>query len=313
MSMAFPKHDTIVLAGGTAHRMGGADRMALMIGREPMLELALEAVYGATQRIVVGPRRPVIHYAKSLIWTEEDPPGGGPLSALAAGLEHVRSRWVMVVAGDLPFFGDAETAQLGLLSACYYEGGHGAVAIDRQGREEPLAAMYRAVSLRRVLTALAAEHGSLDGLPARLLLSKLTRLHRVKDVDRALVDCDTWEDVERARQRTAKHEYGSAVGSWLGAVRNVLRLYPWEGVPEVDDDVLLEVAREAADSIAEPAAPLTTFLLGCVVGQVKGYPRQKREAVEEAARTVHELARVWVERDRLAEEAERAAAPAPAD
>jgi molybdenum cofactor guanylyltransferase len=54
-----PEFDTVILAGGRARRMGGADKPALIVGSEPMLvSVARAAAAAGTRRlIVVGPRR----------------------------------------------------------------------------------------------------------------------------------------------------------------------------------------------------------------------------------------------------------------
>jgi hypothetical protein len=73
--------------------------------------------------------------------------------------------------------------------------------VDANGRDQPLAAAYRVEPLRRELALLGAEHGSLTGLPLRLLTGELT-LRRVADpTGDASFDCDTWEDVAAARAR----------------------------------------------------------------------------------------------------------------
>ena len=47
----------------------------------------------------------------------------------------------------------------------------------------------------------------------------------------------------------------------------------------VDTTLVLDVAREAAHSVARPAAPLTTFLIGLSAGRLGG----SHAAVEQAA------------------------------
>ncbi|MGH3716364.1 MAG: molybdenum cofactor guanylyltransferase, partial [Micromonosporaceae bacterium] len=99
----------IVLAGGGARRLGGADKPGLSLGGRPLLHRVLDAVADAYPRIVVGPPRPV---PEGVLTTREEPPGGGPVAALAAGLALLDSvapgpdgdvALVAVLAGDLPF------------------------------------------------------------------------------------------------------------------------------------------------------------------------------------------------------------------
>lgn len=55
---------------------------------------------------------------------------------------------------------------------------------------------------------------------------------------------------------------------------------------DLDRNLLLDVARDAAHGVARPAAPLTTFLVGYAAGQRGG----GGEAVAEAAATAQRLA-----------------------
>lgn len=73
----------IVLAGGAATRMAGRHKPSLPVAGIPMLDRVLAAVPDATHRVVVGPPQSV---PANVLLTREDPPGGGPAAALAAGL-----------------------------------------------------------------------------------------------------------------------------------------------------------------------------------------------------------------------------------
>jgi molybdopterin-guanine dinucleotide biosynthesis protein A len=76
-------YDALVLAGGAARRLGGTDKPALAVGGRMLLDRVLAACAAARTTVVVGPRRPT---ARPVLWTREEPAGGGPLPALAAGL-----------------------------------------------------------------------------------------------------------------------------------------------------------------------------------------------------------------------------------
>jgi hypothetical protein len=54
----------------------------------------------------------------------------------------------------------------------------------------------------------------------------------------------------------------STLAEWLADAAEAL------GLPEVvDQDLLLDLARDVAHAVARPAAPLTTYLLGVAVGR----------------------------------------------
>ncbi|MEV4579027.1 NTP transferase domain-containing protein [Nonomuraea jabiensis] len=91
--------DAVILAGGEARRLGGADKPGLTVGGRSLVEHVVAAVADARTTIVVGPERPI----PAVVFVREDPPRSGPVPALAAGLNEVTAPWVVLLAGDLPF------------------------------------------------------------------------------------------------------------------------------------------------------------------------------------------------------------------
>ncbi|MGW8697294.1 NTP transferase domain-containing protein [Streptomyces eurythermus] len=270
-------YDAVVLAGGAARRLGGADKPGVRVGGRALLDRVLAACADARTTVVVAAPRPT---ARPVRWTREDPPGGGPLAALAAGLRHTTAGHTVVLSADLPFLRPGTLRRL--LTALRDTGADGALLTDAGGRDQPLVAAYRTAALRRELAALAAAHGALTGLPLRRLTGTL-RLTRVPD-PLASFDCDTWDDIADARARIREH--GHVLDEWISAVKDEL------GIDlDVDTGVLLDLARDAAHGVARPAAPLTTFLVGYAAARGAGGP----EAVAEAARKAAALALRWEE------------------
>ncbi|MEU9088836.1 NTP transferase domain-containing protein [Streptomyces sp. NPDC048428] len=274
-------YDAIVLAGGAAKRLGGADKPGVRVGGRALLDRVLSACAGAGTTVVVGGRRPT---ARAVTWTREEPQGGGPLAALGAGVRHTAAERVLVLSADLPFLG-ADTIG-SLLEAAGQGDVEGAVCTDQDGRDQPLVAVYRAEPLRRELALVATEHGGLAGLPLRLLTHEL-KLSRVAADPLASFDCDTWEDIASARARIREH--GTVLDEWITAVKNELGIEL-----DVDTDVLLDLARDAAHGVARPAAPLTTFLVGYAAAKASGGGGGP-EAVAEAARKAAALALRWAD------------------
>ncbi|WP_406363158.1 NTP transferase domain-containing protein [Streptomyces sp. NBC_01579] len=274
-------YDAIVLAGGAAKRLGGADKPAVRVGGRALLDRVLAACADAATTVVVGGRRPT---TRAVTWTREEPQGGGPLAALGAGVRHTSSESVLVLSADLPFL--RESTVEALLVAAGHGDRDGALCVDQDGRDQPLVAVYRAEPLRRELALLATEHGGLAGLPLRLLTHELD-LARVEAGPLASFDCDTWEDIAAARARIREH--GTVLDEWITAVKNELGIEL-----DVDTGVLLDLARDAAHGVARPAAPLTTFLVGYAAAKASdggGGP----EAVAEAARKAAALALRWAD------------------
>jgi hypothetical protein len=68
--------------------------------------------------------------------------------------------------------------------------------------------------------------------------------------------------------------------AWIDAVCAELNL-----PSDVKIDLILDVARDAAHNVERPAAPVTTFLLGILVGRGMD--------VSEAAAKIQDLAATW--------------------
>lgn len=279
-------YDAIVLAGGAAKRLGGADKPAVSVGGRALLDRVLSACRDAGRTVVVGGRRPT---ARPVVWAREEPAGGGPVAALDAGVRHTAADSLLVLSADLPFLREGTVRRL--IGALAAREGEGVVLTDADGRDQPLVAAYRAEPLRRELALLATEYGSLSGLPLRLLTRELD-LARIETDPLASFDCDTWEDISTARARIREHV--NVLDEWINAVKEELGIEL-----DVDTHVLLDLARDAAHGVARPAAPLTTFLVGYAAAKADGGP----EAVAEAARKAAALAARW------AEETERSARP----
>ncbi|MEU9051220.1 NTP transferase domain-containing protein [Streptomyces sp. NPDC048384] len=273
-------YDAVVLAGGAARRLGGVDKPGVRVGGRPLLDRVLAACADAGTTVVVADPRPT---ARPVTWAREDPPGGGPVAALDAGLRHTGAEQVVVLSADLPFLDEGTVRRL--LAALRTGDADGALLTDADGRDQPLVAAYRAPALRRELAVLAQGQDGLAGLPLRRLTGALG-LTRVPDPV-ASFDCDTWDDIATARARIREH--GHVLDEWISAVKDEL------GVDlDVDTKVLLDLARDAAHGVARPAAPLTTFLVGYAAAQARdgeGGP----EAVAEASRKAAALALRWAE------------------
>lgn len=205
--------DAIVLAGGAGRRLGGVDKAELIVSGRTLLERAVDAVSFASRRILVGPARTGTLPADVLI-TREDPPGGGPVAAIEAGLRLVRKQLVVVLACDMPFVTSEVVNDLverlslspatGQSAASAEQGAapsdaDGVVLVDRSGLRQPLCAAYRSNSLRRSVARLP----SVRGAAVRSLINALT-VAEVPAGAMTTLDCDTWESVLYSRRQMEK-------------------------------------------------------------------------------------------------------------
>lgn len=184
------RFDAIVLCGGAARRLDGTDKGALIIGGRSLLDRALEAVADACNTVVVGPQRRVV---RDVRWTLEEPPGGGPVAAIDAGLELTEEACVVVLGVDFPFV-DADCVAR-ILAALDEQ--DGVILIDETGRHQFLVGAYR----RDALVA-ALEGRDPRGMSVKDLIADLDLL--LLDDPRSTRDCDTWDDVRAAEEMLAE-------------------------------------------------------------------------------------------------------------
>lgn len=195
--------DLLVLAGGRGERMGGRDKAALVVGGRPLLERVLDAAPALGGRVVVVGETPV---PDGVLRTLEDPPDGGPVAGIAAGLERLgRDRggvpaasWVAVVAVDQP---GAAQALRGLHAALprVPDDVDAVSHVDATGHRQWLLALYRRAALEDSLAALgSARHTSVRRLVADL------GWWAVGDGGEHVGDVDTWADVEGWERRLGR-------------------------------------------------------------------------------------------------------------
>ncbi|MGN6743199.1 MAG: molybdenum cofactor guanylyltransferase [Amnibacterium sp.] len=185
--------DAVVLAGGRASRLGGIDKTGLGPPGDTLLDRALRAAAPARRRVVVaGPddRRPV----GGALRTTESPRYGGPGAALRAGLALLpgSAGAVLTIAADLPAVERAVPALLAAVDEASAVDGW--MAVDPDGRDQPLLAVYRAGPLRAAVAALP-DGGA--GAPLRRVTEVLD-LARIPLAADLVTDVDTPEDAERA-------------------------------------------------------------------------------------------------------------------
>ncbi|CAB4907018.1 MAG: NTP transferase domain-containing protein [Actinobacteria bacterium] len=189
---ALPPYAAVVLAGGRAARLGGRPKPQLEVGGRTMLAAVLAAVADAAERVVVGPPQPV---PDGVVLVREQPPGGGPVPAMRAGLAAVTTDVVAVLAADLPFLTPAVVR--GLRERLT---GDGVLVVDPAGRDQLLLGVWRTAVLRAAVADVAGPTS------VRAVLAPLAvRRHRPEPVPGEpppWTDCDTPAELDRARRVT---------------------------------------------------------------------------------------------------------------
>ncbi|KZX19945.1 NTP transferase domain-containing protein [Rathayibacter tanaceti] len=268
---ALPRFDAVLLAGGRARRLDGADKPLLVHRGTTLLAAALAAAHGAERTVVAGPvllRRSV----GGALLVQDDPPFGGPVAGLAAALPTLERpdapEWVLVLATDL--VGPAPAVHR-LLTEAARTRAQSLLAVDANGRTQQLLGVHRRRSLSEALRGL----DTVDGASVRAVLAG-TRIELVGVPAGSTDDVDSPADARRhgidLPRRTNENERmdetrddrptDDLLSTWWDELCAALGL----GEVPIDRDALLALAGDAAHAVVRPAAPLTTFLAGYAAG-----------------------------------------------
>ncbi len=178
----------LVLTGGASRRFG-VDKATLLVDGERLVDRT-ERLLGAVADPVleVGPghgRAPA---------TREAPPGSGPLASVAAGAAAldemgVRSRWVVVLAVDLP------RLDVALLEWLARHPADASVVPLVEGRSQPLCARYDVAALATARDLVAQGERAMTALLAAVSVHAAAEDEWGGVVDAsAFADVDTRED-----------------------------------------------------------------------------------------------------------------------
>ncbi len=181
MTSAF---SAVVLAGGVAARLDGADKASVELHGRTLLTWALDAVIDAAEVVVVGDPVPT---HRPVTFTREDPRHGGPAAALLTGRDALLDPRpaLAVLACDMPYLTAATFQRLREVAASR----DGAV-LTGPDRRRQLAMVLDVGRLDAVRPSLEEQHG----LPLHRLLAPLD-LAEVAAEGQEHRDVDTWADV----------------------------------------------------------------------------------------------------------------------
>lgn len=174
----------VILAGGTAARLDGADKASIEHGGRTLLEHALDAVLDASEVVVVGEPVPTL---RPVTFTRESPRYGGPVAALLTGRDALlrRTSVLAVLAVDMPRVTPYTFRRLLEAAA----GHDGAFLADPDGRRQ----LAGVLDVDR-LDAVRPDHEGQHDMALHRLLADLDLVTVAAQGDEAR-DVDTWADV----------------------------------------------------------------------------------------------------------------------
>jgi len=182
--MVLPAFSAVVLAGGRAVRMDGADKAAVEYLGRTLLEHAVAALADAAEVVVVGDPVPT---SRPVTFVRESPRYGGPVAALLTGRDALLETptTLGLLAVDMPRVGPHTFARL--LAAV--AGRDGAFLTDDGGRRQ-LAGVVRTDRL----DAARPDADGQDGMPLHRLLGPLDLVDVAPEAGEGR-DVDTWADL----------------------------------------------------------------------------------------------------------------------
>jgi molybdopterin-guanine dinucleotide biosynthesis protein A len=174
----------IVLAGGQASRLGGADKASIELHGRTLLARSLDAVLDAAEVVVVGEQVPT---ERPVTFVIEDPAFGGPVAGLLTGRDQLlrRTGVLAVLAVDMPFLTSATFRRLSEAAV----GHDGAILTGPDGRRQ-LAFVVETARLDQVRPGREEQHNA--ALHRLLAPLDLVEVAAHGDEHR---DVDTWTDL----------------------------------------------------------------------------------------------------------------------
>lgn len=200
-----PPVGAIVLTGGASRRMG-RHKPALTVGGAPMVERVLRAAAPLVEpglTVVVG--SPVA-VPPGVPVCREDPPGSGPVAAVAAGLAAVTSlpmppTAVLVLAADLPWLSAADLRPLVERVTEASVGPDCVVASSLDGQANWLCSVWLVEALSEALVVeQASREAGLVGASMRSLTRRAAQVELVS-VGQGVHDVDTPEKLAQVREQ----------------------------------------------------------------------------------------------------------------
>ena len=168
----------VLLAGGESRRMG-RDKTNILFRGKPLWRVQLETLRKLqTEQIFISARTDPRWRPGDVTLVADIPPSRGPLSGLAASLDHMNTSHLLALAIDMPWMSNKYLESL----CARIEAGRGVLPQIR-GRAEPLAAIYPREAAIEARKALAGTDFSLRSLVRDLVAAGKLQIMPVTQQD----------------------------------------------------------------------------------------------------------------------------------
>lgn len=158
-----------MLAGGQSRRFGRDKALAEHNGRA-FVQIVYDALAPHCSEVLIATGPTPRHYPVTARTVLDSIPDGGPLAGLAAGLAEAQTPWLLAVAVDFPFLTPDALAPLLARST----DADVVVALDGEGRRQPVCALWRCETVRPVVEArLARRQLALFGVLDELVVQDI--------------------------------------------------------------------------------------------------------------------------------------------
>ena len=137
-----------ITAGGQSSRFGSDKARAVWQGKT-LLEHAAASLEGCAAKLLIAP--PGKYVLSGWCDIPDTRPGEGPLAGLEAALEHAPPGWVAFTGVDMPGLTPVYWERL---AGARTDGVQAVLALDGEGRSQPLAALYHTGLLGHVTALL---------------------------------------------------------------------------------------------------------------------------------------------------------------
>lgn len=267
----------VVLAGGRATRLGGADKARVLLDGQTLLERTLSAIGElSVAPVIVGPESAADAATSDsrlvrgdFRFVRESPVFAGPASALATGVAALASLPGATIVTVLPC--DLQQPHEAVRALERWEASDfndGAILVS-DGRRQWTSFCARLEALRQA-TAEVPVNASLRGVLSELNLAEVSVPASVT------ADLDTLEQLRQIgarlpirRVKNNESRTNMSRGMHPDLEPWVAQLAPQLGVdPEqVPLESILDMARDVAHEVVRPGAPVTAFMIGLALGQ----------------------------------------------